>query len=276
MTIAARACLRAAMFCCALSAGPASAAGPAGNASRADADSARVVSAATLTPASAPAAKQSLSVGDPTSRAYAPQYLPKEVQFTAQELELIRAAVARQVVAYHLSQAQQSETFNALQAAERERSASRLRYDLWTADHAREMGERQARYARIVFWMVLAIVVAGVAGAAYQLVSDSTALSRRMGAWLGRGSTPPGAGAAGATGASDSGAVASLLRMLREQQVRGIGQEGSKITSRVLALLTLLVTMGFFYLCLVQAAPLTPGEAVVPAPASADKKAEAR
>lgn len=244
LTIAARPWLRAAMFCCALTAGPASAAGPAGNASRADADSARVVSAATLPPASAPAAKQSLSVGDPTSRAYAPQYLPKEVQFTAQELELIRAAVARQVVAYHLSQAQQSETFNGLQAAELERSASKLRYELWAANHVREVGERQARYARIVFWMVLAIVAAGVAGAAYQLVSDSTTLAA--------------AGqAARAAGPRDR-------------------QAASKITSRVLALSTLLVTMGFFYLCLVQAAPLAPGEAVVPASASADKKAEAR
>ena len=72
LTIAARAWVRAATFCCALGVGPAG--------------TAPVVSVPTLTPASAPAAKESLSVSDPTGRAYAPQYLPKEVQFTTQEL----------------------------------------------------------------------------------------------------------------------------------------------------------------------------------------------
>jgi hypothetical protein len=139
---------------------------------------------------------------------YAPVYLPREVQLLPQEVAQIREAMARQAAAVYLAQ------------------ASRMRQQVWADEQGRAMQERRATLALIVFWVVILVVVAGVAMAGYQLVREI-----------------PGP-AAPAHGGRDPYAAQG------EQFLK-------RAASRILAVVTLLASMLLLYACLANLYPLT-------------------
>jgi len=226
-----------------------------------------IVSSAASSSASAP--PPVLATATLPGRTYAPTFLPKDVQFSAQELEEIRAAAAKQMVSYYLSLAQTNETVNSFQLSERERWASKAQYDAWTARHTPKVFERQAIYTQVIFWMVIGIVASGIALTWYQFVHDTSLFSSVVGGWLrSRGHNRKDKEA-------DDAMVTTLLEVLRAQQSMEIGKDGLKITTRVLGLITLAMSMGFFYLYLAYVYPITVKETTsIPADSEVRKTAK--
>jgi len=154
------------------------------------------------------------------------------------------------MTAYYASLEEQNKTFNIYQVGDRERWANRTKYEAWTTEHTRSVFERQAVYTQVIFWMVVFMVASGVALTWYQFVHDSTTFSRVVDALLKRPVRRS------KSESEPDPALANLLDIARAEQKLELSKDGVKITTRVLGIVTLALSMGFFYLYLAHVYPI--------------------
>jgi hypothetical protein len=199
--------------------------------------------------ASAPSASSGAAIKEPTP-AFSPRYGPAEVQLTEAQISAIRAAMAERVIAYHRSLAKQNEAWQAYQEANGKSQALAIAHQNWKREHTKDVYGRHALFSTIIFVVVLVLVGSGLFLTWIQFSRDSSALHLAL-----KQARKVAPGAAGTEHGDKT--LAALVEMARAEQSIEIGKEGMKLKTRLVGLVTLIVSMGFFYLYLVHVYPIT-------------------
>lgn len=223
-----------------------------------------------------------------------PAYLPKEVELTKEQIDSIRVQVAERMSTYHAAFVKRNRIAlddAALDYQSRQLSTAN---DQWHRLHIQKVLLDQHAHTQVIFWMVLLIVAVALILTVYQFLKDS-ALAERAARGLLRSprnagqTSPPApapqhatqgevtAAAKAATLAAKSNddpekAALELLKLLRSQHTAILGPAGLQIGSQVVGLVILAFALGFFYLYLEKAFPVTaiePGSAAAAARTSA-------
>lgn len=197
------------------------------------------------------AATTSLGVPSTNTRVYSPVFLPKELKFTEAQAESITSAAAKQVILYHDALAQQNASSKDLYTSQSKLWLAKSEHDKWSYNHTQDVFKRHALYSNFIFWMVISIVASGLALTWYQFIKDSSTLARTLEPYL------IGKSKNGPVERIDSATIAALIEALRTEHSLEVGRDGMKIKTRVVGLMTLVLSMGFFYLYLTHVYPVT-------------------
>lgn len=223
----------------------------------------------------APPGTATASVTPPSGerRTFDPKYLPTQVEFTKEELDAIRAAASRQMIAYHHSLEEANRAAAAKHDLWLQNHRNSYENDRWNREHTQKVLLTHANLSVIIFWVVIVIVAVALGLTVYQFTRDSAnvdAVIRR----LLRGRRAASA-AEGAPADFDPAALTALLNTLRAENKLTLNLGGVVLGSQFVGLVLLSFAMGFFYLYLEKVYPVTIADPVLAHAAAAASAAGA-
>lgn len=271
--------LLAATFLCGAAQAWSQAGRPAGTASAASA--AASTPAGTVSVSTAITATVSTPLtGTGRSFTYQPNFLPREIEFTPQQVDEIRAMVAKQMAAYHASLVQQN-----LVAAKKHElwlsdATNSNANDTWNRQHMQDVLARHAFFSMLIFWIVIGILAISLGLTIYQLTRNSshsdlvlkrllTAVKASEAAKITMAAAPAEAsGALTPPPAPARGDVETLVeayKLLQPQQTLALGPTGLQLGTQLVGLVLLAFSLAFFYLYLDRVYPVTVAKPNLPA-----------
>lgn len=180
-------------------------------------------------------------------RVYSPVFLPSEVRLNDAQIESIKEAFTKQIGTYHDAMAQQNISSTNLYASQSQLWLAKSAHDKWSYEHTQGVFRRHALYTKIIFFMVISIVGSGLVLTWYQFIRDSSNVSKILQPILNNKSGDK----------LDQTTISALLDAFRAEQSLELSRDGMKIKTRVIGLMTLVISMGFFYLYLTHVYPVT-------------------